>query len=425
MSNEDFVKYLWKFQKFEKQNLLSVEGQKIEILKTGFTNTDAGPDFSHARIMIDGIEWAGNVEIHVKTSEWFQHRHESNLAYENVILHVVWEADKAVFRADGSQIPTLELKNRTDKKLIQKTKELVDNQLVIPCQNQFEGISSLTKRQALDTAMMQRLQIKADLVYQKWEANNRDWEQTTYEILARNFGFKINAEPFEQLASNLPIKILQKHKENLSVVEAMIFGLAGFLNQTSADDYQANLAKEFEFYQAKFSLSNKQLNKSEWKFLRLRPANFPTIRLAQFANLIHQQKSFFSLFTETKNYEEICRNLATTQSDYWQQHYDFAKQPASKMAGLGKASIENIIINSVIPILFAYGQSIDNQELKDRAIAFLEEIKSEKNHITDFWKTNDLPIKTAFDSQASIELFNNFCAKKRCLECAIGIKILG
>ncbi len=425
MSNEDFVKYLWKFQKFDKQNLLSVEGQTIEILKTGFTNTDAGPDFSHARIMIDGIEWAGNIEIHVKTSEWFQHHHETNPAYENVILHVVWEADKPVFRADGSQIPTLELKTRTDKNLIKKTKELIDNQLVIPCQNQFKNINSLTKQQALDAAMMQRLEMKAALVLEKWEQNNRDWEQTIYEILAKNFGFKINAEPFEQLARNLPIKVLQKHKENLSVIEAIVFGMAGFLSNSPSDDYKSNLSKDFDFYKAKFNLTTKQLNKSEWKFLRLRPANFPTIRLAQFAALIHHQKSFFSFFTETKDYEEICKLLATTQSDYWQTHYDFEKQSTTKMAALGKASIENIIINTVVPTLFAYAQTIDNQDLKDRAIAFLDKIKAEKNHITDFWKANGLPIKTAFDSQASIELFNNFCTKKRCLNCAVGIKILG
>ena len=423
MPKEEFINYIWQYQQFTKTNLLTTDGQALTVLNVGFYNQDAGPDFSNARLVIAGIEWAGNVEIHSKASDWFLHHHEINDAYENVVLHVVWEADKPVFRKDGTLIPTIALKDKVAKDLILKYNYLIDNQLIIPCQEQFGGIEHFYKIRALDAAMLERLGQKSRIVYEKWEANNRDWEQTTFELLARNFGFKINAEPFEQLAKNLPLKVLQKHRDNRLSVEAMVFGVAGLL-QSNSDVYASQLKQEYDFYKAKFELADKQMNAHEWKFLRLRPANFPTIRLAQFAALMHAQQSLFSLFTETKSYKKIIENLKVKQNSYWQKNYDFGKESARETVGLGKASIENIIINTVVPLLFTYGQYIDNQELKDRAIAFLEEIKAEENHITAHWEGLGLPIKTAFDSQASIELFNNFCSKKQCLRCAIGRVIL-
>jgi hypothetical protein len=421
---EDFIGYLWQFQQFTTKNLKTLAGQDITVLKTGFLNTDAGPDFQNARIVIDGIEWAGNIELHVKASDWYKHNHDSDAAYQNVVLHVVWDADQPIQQRDGTTLPTLELKKITDKSLIERFKNLLQNNHQIPCQEQFGSIDGFYKTRAFEKALVQRVENKAAAVLKKLSLNNNDWEQTTFELLARNFGFKINAEPFEQLAKNLPLKFIQKHHDSLLAIEAMLFGLSGLMPSDASDEYSVRLRQEFDFYKAKFSLEEVQMNRHEWKFLRLRPANFPTVRMAQLAMLLHQQQQFFSKFITIQNFEDLAKSLAVEQSSYWQQHYDFAKTSNRAMKGLGRASVENLIVNTVVPLLFAYGEYLDEQNHKDTALSFLESIPAEKNHITDFWQEQSVKIKTAFDAQGSIELFNAFCSKKQCLKCSVGLEIL-
>jgi Protein of unknown function (DUF2851) len=419
---EAFLHYLWQFQQFDKSNLQTILGEKISVLKTGILNTDAGPDFSHARLQINEIEWIGHVEIHIKSSDWQVHKHQQNEAYNNVILHVVWENDQPITRQDGSFIPTLELKNITDIQLLSKYQHLLDNQSIIPCQEQFSQVSDLSKFGILDKVLAKRLQQKALIVEQIFEQNNGDWEETAYQLLARNFGFKLNSETFLRLAQNLPLKVLQKHRNSLIQIEAMLFGQAGLIEKT--DEYSEKLFQEYDFFAAKFSLKSNQLSSHEWKFLRTRPANFPTIRIAQLAKLITQQQSFFSLFTQTNSIEDLRKALKIEQSVYWQEHYNFGKIANKKLVGLGKDSINNILINTVIPLLACYSEKTDNQELMTRCVSFLEALPAEENHITEIWKGLGLTIKTAFDSQASIELYNNFCTQKRCLQCNVGIEIL-
>lgn len=420
--NEAFLHYLWQFQQFDKSNLLTITGEKIAVLKTGILNTDAGPDFSHARLQINDIEWVGNVEIHIKSSDWKVHKHQQDEAYNNVILHVVWENDQTITRQDGSFIPTLELKPIADINLLNKYQQLIDNQLTIPCQVQFSEVSTLSKIGILDKVLAKRLQQKTQIVAQIFEQNKGDWEETAYQLLARNFGFKLNSETFLRLAQNLPLKVLQKHRNNLIQIEAMLFGQAGLIEKV--DEYSEKLVQEYEFFAAKFSLKSLQLASHEWKFLRTRPANFPTIRIAQLAKLITQQQSFFSLFTQTNSIEDLRNALKIEQSIYWQEHYNFGKTANKYLVGLGKDSINNILINTVIPLLACYSEKTDNQELMSRCVSFLEALPAEKNHITEIWEGLGLEIKTAFDSQASIELYNNFCTQKRCLQCNVGIEIL-
>lgn len=420
--NEAFLHYLWQLQRFDKAGLQTTVEEKIVVLKTGILNTDSGPDFTNARLQINEIEWVGNVEIHIKSSDWRVHKHQENGAYNNVILHVVWEDDQPITRQDGSLIPTLELKTITDILLLDKYQLLIDNQLIIPCKEHFSEVSDLSKFAILDKVLAKRLQQKAQIVEQLLERNKGDWEETAYQLLARNFGFKLNSETFLRLAQNLPLKVLQKHRDNLSQIEAMLFGQAGLIEK--CDEYSVKLNQEYDFFSTKFSLKPNQLNAHEWKFLRTRPANFPTIRIAQLAKLITQQQSFFSLFTQTSSIENLRNALKVGQSIYWQEHYHFGKVSSKKLIGLGKDSINNILINTVIPLLACYAEKVDNQELMTRCVNFLEILPAEENHITEMWEGLGLTIKSAFDSQASIELYNSFCTQKRCLQCNVGIEIL-
>ena len=287
---------------------------------------------------------------------------------------------------------------------------------------QFSEVSDLSKFAILDKILAKRLQQKAQIVEQIFEQNKGDWEETAYQLLARNFGFKLNSETFLRLAQNLPLKVLQKHRDNLTQIEAMFFGQAGLIEKV--DDYSEKLSQDYDFFAAKFSLKSSQLSSHEWKFLRTRPANFPTIRIAQLARLITQQQSFFSLFTQTNLIEDLRNALKIEQSHYWQEHYNFGKNASKKLVGLGRDSINNILINTVIPLLAFYSEKTDNQELMTRCVNFLEALPAEENHITEMWEGLGLTIKTAFDSQARIELYNNYCTQKRCLQCNVGIEIL-
>lgn len=422
--NESFLHYLWQFQQFEKTNLQTTDGQSICVLKIGFLNSDAGPDFSNARLQINEIEWAGCVEIHIKSSDWYLHNHQDDKAYQNVILHVVWEHNQAILREDGSEIPTLELKNIVSQNLLEKYEQLINNQQIIPCEEQFKTVSELAKIQTLDKVLLHRLEQKAQIVFDLLKANHDDWEETAYQLLAKNFGFKLNAEPFLQLARNLPLKTLQKHRNSLMQIEAMLYGQAGFLNSNFSDEYIINLQKEHTFLAAKYQLKDKAVELHEWKFLRTRPANFPTVRLAQFAQIVANQASFFSAFVHYQDIKALKKSLAVSQSEYWQEHHSIEKQSKQKLKGLGKDSVDNILINTIIPLLVCYAQVFDNQEYIDKAIGLLETLPAEKNHITDFWEGLGQKTKNAFDSQASIALYNDFCKQKKCLQCKIGIEIM-
>lgn len=423
--SEDFLYFLWQFQYFQKSNLQTAAGEALQILAVGLRNTNAGPDFLNGRVLIDGLEWVGNVEMHLRSSDWHRHTHTHDPAYDSVILHVVWENDAVIERPDGSLVPTLALKPLTSLLLLQRYRSLLDSREVIPCANQFESVPELQKRSMLDRVLLQRLQRKAATVHEMLARNQQDWEETTYQLLAQNFGFKINAEPMLRLAQGLPLKVLLKHRDNLTQLEALLLGQSGLLtNAPGTDDYSLTLEREYSFLATKYGVNSHQLRAHEWKFLRLRPANFPTVRLAQLATLIQQQTSFFSLFIHTEKMEQLSNVLHVQQSDYWRKHYLFQKESAVKVPALGKTSVENIIINTVVPLLAAYSEARDNHSFLDKAMEFLEQLPTEKNHVTDLWVTLGQTTKTAFDSQAVIELYTHFCQPKHCLNCTIGTTLL-
>ncbi|MEZ4903277.1 MAG: DUF2851 family protein [Spirosomataceae bacterium] len=422
--SEDFLYFLWQFQYFDSTDLQTTTGESLQIVTVGQRNTDAGPDFFNGHVWIDSLEWIGTIEMHLRSSDWHRHLHTHNHAYDSVVLHVVWENDEHIQRPDGTHLPTLELKTRTSKELLFKYHTLLENKEIIPCASHFNAVADIQKRAMLDRALMQRLQQKAEAVKMLLERNHHDWEETAYQVLAQNFGFKINAEPMLR-STGLPLKILQKHCDNLIQIEAMLLGQASFVDGIEkTDEYTATLKREYDFLASKYSLYPLQLRPREWRFLRLRPANFPTVRLAQLAALIQKQQGLFSLFIRAESLMALVKKLRVPQSPYWQKHYQFQKEAIGKVPMLGKASAENIITNSVVPLLVAYSEVKNNQDFLDRAVALLEQLPAEKNHITDQWKALGLEAKTAFDTQATIELYNSFCHKKRCLNCSIGTTIL-
>jgi hypothetical protein len=421
---ESFLHFLWRFQYFQKQHLLTSTGEPIQIFHPGIPHTHAGPDFRQARVVIGSLEWVGNVEIHLRSSDWECHTHQHNAAYDNVILHVVWQDDRPIHRSDGTLIPTLELQSRADQRLLFRYQKLLQNQEPIPCAAQFAQVGVLERFSMLDKVLMKRLEQKADQVEALWQANHQNWEETAYQLLARNFGFKLNSDAFQRMSQALPLRLLHKHRDNMEQLEAMLFGQAGLIDQDSTDAYAQNLRREYNFLSHKYGLKEKALTTHEWKFLRLRPANFPTVRLAQLARLVSEEPSLFSLFTQHEMAREVVGKLQVRQSSYWQAHYVWGKPAQGKVPALGKSAAENILINTAVPLLVCYARLHGRPGYLDRAVAWLEQLPAEHNHLTDLWQQLGLSVKNAFDSQASIELYNHFCAPRQCLQCNIGISLL-
>jgi hypothetical protein len=422
--NESFLHYIWQFQYFDKANLKTQQGEQVSIFKTGWLNTNAGPDFSGAKIRIGDLDWVGNVEIHQKASDWIAHSHTQDKAYENVILHVVWEGDELIKRMDGSVIPTIELRGRVDEGLLKTYKKLVNSATAIPCEKSFPSVSELIRLSMLEKSLLQRLEHKATDVQRLLQDNGGDWQETTYQLLAKNFGFKTNSEPFFQLAKSLPYKIIAKHSSNLLQLEALLFGQAGMLETKTKDEYVTSLFQEYSFLSQKYSIHERRLNSSQWKFLRLRPANFPTLRIAQFAWLIVSNKSLFSTFVETDSFQALQSILSVSPSDYWRSHFHFARKSKSEVHLFGQASKENVIINTIVPLLVAYGRTKDDQRFVDRAMDILQHIPAEVNKITKTWTALGMSINSSFDSQALIEQYNNLCQKRNCLNCVVGVSLL-
>ena len=426
---ESFLYFIWQYQYFNKTGLTTTDGEVVQVLHTGFRNYDAGPDFTHARLLINEVEWVGTVEMHRRTSDWLSHRHQHDRAYDNVILHVVWQDDRPtsghrVDRINGTPLPTLELSPLTDVALLDRYYALNDSMDIIPCAGQFRSVSPLRLTSMLDKAMLQRLERKATAVRRMFEQTNGDWEETAYRMLAVNMGFKVNADPMEQLSRAVPLKAILKHRDALHQVEALLFGTAGLLNLDESDEYIAMLQREYRFLAVKYSLADRQVEAHAWKWGRLRPANFPTLRLAQLARLLTNQGSLFSLFAGTTDTERLLAVLQVQPSAYWQSHYRFGKTTDKAAPALGQTSAENIVVNTVVPLLAAYAHHRGEPAYIDRAISLLEQLPAEKNHLIDKWNTLGLGIRTAFDSQAAIELHNEFCAVKKCLSCQIGAELL-
>ncbi len=419
---EAFLHFVWQHQYFNKTGLSTAGGKPVSVIKPGFHNSDSGPDFSEARVKIDTLDWRGNVEIHNRSSDWDAHGHTRDKAYDSVILHVVWDHDSEIRRNDGTEIPTLILKDRVDPALLDKYHQLINHVHDIPCENQLAHVDGLITRSMLDTAAMERLSEKSGAVLSLLKKNGNDWEETAYQLVCKNFGFKTNSDQFLGLAERLPFKVLAKHSDKIHQLEALLFGQAGFL-EGAPDEYSKKLLDEYNFLYHKYQLKP-PLSHHQWKFMRLRPANFPTLRIAQLAGTLSDPKGLFSRFLQVESRDQLLRTFEKSTSRYWNDHYLFGKKTMAKVNSIGAASIENIGINTVAPILVAYGKTIDEQHYVDQAVTLLQELAAEGNKKTRLWKKCGLQAQSALDSQGMIQLYDNYCLRKRCLDCKIGVSIV-
>ncbi len=419
---EEFLHYIWEQRLFDNDNLVTTEGQPLEIIQTGKRNTDSGPDFFNARIKLENTIWVGNIEIHKNSGDWKKHQHQNDKAFDNIILHVVEKNDEEITRSNGEKIPTLVISYPDYYR--ENYEKLLESKSWIACQDQFYKTDPILLQLGFNRLMIERLEEKTTQILERLEQNNNDWNETFYQILARMFGFKVNALPFDLLAKSVPLQVLGKHKNNLRQLEALLFGNSGLLNvQLLGDDYYLELRKEYSFLYKKYGI--KGIESHLWKFMRMRPGNFPTVRISQFAALIHRSQSLFSKIVEVEELERLKKLFKVQASEYWNTHYHFNKNSKrNAVKELGDSSVNTIIINVIIPFLFVYGEKQNKNVLKNRALEFLEQLPPESNSIVSKWEKLGVESRSAFETQALIQLKNQYCEKKKCLNCQIGVKLV-
>lgn len=413
---EKLLQYIWQFQYFNTSELQTAAGEKLQVVFPGKLNTNQGPDFTGAQVKIDDTTLVGSVELHLKTSQWKDHGHSDDPNYKNVILHVVFEND-----LQQSSLPVLELQPRISNLLLEKYAVLMNSPGFIPCANSVSEIKEITWLSWKERLLAERLTRKSTLVFQFIEESNAHWEESFWWMLARNFGIKTNSEAFEAVAKSIPVAILAKHKHQIHQLEALLFGQAGLLNGNFKDEYPKLLQREYNFLKKKYDLRPIHI---PVHFLRMRPGNFPTIRLAQLAVLIQNSAHLFSKILESDKISEVKKLFDITANDYWHYHYRFDESSAFKKKNIGKDMIDNVIINTIVPVLFAYGLYHKEEKYKNKGILWLEEIEAEENYITKAFVGLKLSNTSAFDSQAFIELKTQYCDQKHCLKCAIGNSLL-
>ena len=416
--NEALLQFIWKFRYFNTSSLCTTEDEPLQILHSGTLNSNQGPDFLEAKIMIGNTIWMGNVELHVNSSDWEKHHHQSDKNYKNIILHVVWKHDKEL----SLRFPTLELQNVVPKFLLKKYEGLMQSVAFIPCEKEIAQVDEFIFSAWKERLLVERLQDKTQIVFEFLKQNKNHWEETFWWILAKNFGAKVNSEAFQSLAQSISVNILAKHKQQIHQIEALIFGQAGLLEEIFSEDYPLLLQKEYQFLKKKYQLKPIPVS---LHFSKMRPSNFPTVRLAQLAMLVHQSLHLFSKIRETNSLDDIREMLDVTANDYWHYHYILDELSSYKVKKLGRQMVDNILVNTIIPVVFSYGSFHQEQEIKNRSLHWLQLISAEKNTIIRSFDLLGIKTRTAFDTQALIQMNNQYCSPKRCLQCAIGAQLLG
>ena len=427
---EQLLHYTWKHKLYPLKELTTSDGQRVEIVDPGLHNRNAGPDFFNAKIRIGSTMWVGNVEIHDKSSDWYQHGHDKDSRYDNVVLHVAAELDTEVMKSNGEYVPQLQLSVPDD--VLTHYDELQRTDEYPPCYKVIPDLSALIIHSWMAALQTERLEQKTEAIRKRAELCNGSWEDAYFVTLARNYGFGINGEVFEQWAYNIPLNAVAHHRDDLFQIEAIFMGQAGLLELDSIpeyyqkdalnDGYFAKLRNEYQYLAHKFSM--KPIDFKLWRFLRLRPQNFPHIRISQLANLYYQQKAGLSQLIECETLDELKQVLKSQVTPYWETHYTFGSTSPKNEKHLSYGSINLLMINTAIPMLFAYGRHTSKEVLCDRAFDFLEQLKAENNHIIRMWQQVGLPVKTAGDSQALIQLKKEYCDKKECLRCRFGYEYL-
>lgn len=420
---EDFLHYLWKFQKFQVRELHTVAREKIEIITPGQHNHLSGPDFFDARLRIGGQLWAGNVEIHIRSSHWYAHGHEKDRAYDNVVLHVVWEDDAPVFRGDNTRIPALELKTVTPDNLQQNYRKLLKNSCsFINCEKSMARVDPFLRDAYLERLFFERMERKSVTVLQDLKRSDNDWEAVFFRQLMRNFGLKINGESFRSVADSIDFKVVRKVQHEVLLMEALLFGQAGLLGEDETPDtYMKVLRKEYLYLQRKFGLSSAGVVPPY--FHRLRPANFPTVRLSQLANLYCQRKTLFTLVMETDRVADFYSVLESSASPYWDDHYTFGKISGKHRKVVSRNFMDLLIVNTVLPVKFCYMRYL-GREADEHLLELARSLNPEKNSITAGYTGIGIKPGDVADSQALLQLYHAYCSENRCVECTIGHQLL-
>ena len=418
---EDFLHYLWKFKKFDTLNLKTTNQEEVIIGTVGQYLELAGPDFFNAQITIGTQKWAGNVEIHMKSSDWYLHHHENDSSYENVILHVVWEHDSEIYRSNNTEIPVLELKNYVDGITVANYQKLLTPKSWIFCEKQLAAIPQFTIINWQERLFFERLERKSKTILELLELTNNDWEAVLFCMLAKNFGLNTNGEIFLKIAQSIPFAVIRKECFEVENLEALLFGSAGLLDIEKEDNYFKDLKFRYFYLLHKYQIEKSCIEPVQ--FFKHRPDNFPTIRLSQLASLYHRQQNLFSKIYDLSSLDAIYEIFDVSVAPYWQTHYQFDKESPKRKKAVSQSFVDLIVLNTIIPLQFAYAKS-QGKEFSEDLIAVLNEVHPEKNSIIEKFGFFGLEAKNAFESQSLLHLKNEYCNKFRCLECAIGMELL-
>ncbi|MGJ8594170.1 MAG: DUF2851 family protein [Aquaticitalea sp.] len=419
---EDFLHYVWKHKKFATPSLQTTDGELVTLVKVGQHNYNSGPDFFNAQLGIGGQFWAGNVEIHVKSSDWYVHNHERDEAYDNVILHVVYEHDTEIFRKDNTAIPTLELKKYISKELLDNYQGLLYNQHKwINCESDFHSIDDFVRNNWLESLYFERLERKSKAIEAMLIISKNDWEAVLFKLLAKNFGLKTNGDAFLSLVNSIDFSIVRKLQSSPEQLEALFFGQAGILEDSIENSYYQNLKKDYQFLKQKFNLTNSPV--TPLQFFRLRPPNFPTIRLSQLAMLYVKEPNLFSKIMTATSIEELYDTLKVSTSSFWTDHYTFVKVSKSTKKTLTKSFMDLLIINTILPLKFSYAKQL-GQTVDEAILSIIQKVDSEKNAIVNAFNSLKNISTSAMQSQALIQLKTEYCVQNKCLNCAIGNSLL-
>jgi len=422
---EDLLHFIWKYKKLQLADLLTSKGEQIQIHEVGTHNHLSGPDFFNAKLEIDSQLWAGNVEIHLKSSDWYAHDHEQDPNYNNVILHVVWEADGEVFRSDNSQIPTLELKNFIPTDVLNAYENLFDKskKSFVNCEKDISNVDTFTIQNWLERLYFERLERKSVLIEELLQESKNDWEQVLFTLFLKNFGLNINGEAFLSLAKAIDFSVVRKLQSNVLYLESVFYGMSHLLNDESVPDkYYLQLQREFNHQKSKFNLEEEGVQKPE--FFKLRPPHFPTIRLSQLANLYNKHDNLFHKIIATTNVKDLYVMFEIVASSYWDDHFTFGTVSKKSSKKLTKKFIELLIINTILPVKFCYAK-YQGKAIDDEILGIISKLKAEDNSVVSNFKNVGLAVESVKDSQALIQLYNEYCTKNRCLKCAVGSKLIG
>lgn len=418
---ESFLHYLWQYQLFTKSNILTTTKESVSVQKVGIHNSNSGPDFLEAKLQIGGQLWAGSVEIHLKSSDWYVHNHETDSSYDNVILHVVWEDDMPVFRKNNTPISTLELKGLVPKHIWDNYQDLFQkNNRWIACEDSIAKVDSFTWNNWLERLYIERLERKSIEIEKILQVSVNDWEAVLFQLLAKNFGLKVNGKSFLSMAESFDYAIIRKERGKANHLEALLMGQAGVLAEDKDEVYYNELQKIYQYQQHKYRLSTSLV---EVQFFRLRPPNFPSIRIAQLANLFSNKENLFDVLMHSSDIDAYYSILQTQASRYWDTHYVFGKEAKKSIKRTTKFFIDLLIINTIIPLRFTYQKHIGKQDV-ETLFRIMQELKPEKNNIISKYSALGIKVKNAMDSQALLTLKNEYCQPLQCLECTVGLVVL-